>query len=140
MELMAYSLVNMYIKGIQAGIQSAHSQTELVMKAVKSKLPEDHLLMLLEWDKSPTMILKNGGDCESLGFILKACQSQTRFPYATFYEPGLGKEVLTSITIIMPDVKEICARDLDGTRPRLDKFDIIEQELFMRINQMRSAT
>ena len=140
MELFAYSLVNMYFMGIQAGIQSAHSQSEMIMKAVKSQMPEDHLLQLLEWQKSPTMILKRAGDIENMRFLKNVCEGQEAFPFATFEETGAGNGVISSITIIMPDVKETCARDLDGSRPRLDQYSPIEQELFMRVNRMRSAT
>lgn len=140
MELFAYSLVNMYFMGIQAGIQSAHSQSELIMKAVKSQMPEDHLLQLLEWQKSPTMILKRAGDIENMRFLKNVCENQEAFPFAVFEETGAGSGVISSITVLLPDVKETCGRDLDGTRPRLDQYNMIEQELFMRVNRMRSAT
>lgn len=131
----------MYLKGIQAGIQAAHSQTELCMKAIKQDIPEDHLLDLLAWSRSPTMIVKNGGGNEEM-MHFHSMVERSSYPWASFFEPGLGG-VLTSITVVLPDVKKICERvymnGVDMGRPGLDGLLDIDQMMINELNRMRSA-
>lgn len=138
-QLKAYSLVNSYCKGIQAGIQAAHSQSEMIIKELESddlKLNND----LHIWRENPVMILKRGGDCAQLKHLLKMC-TIANYPFGAFWEDGLDG-ALTSITILLPDVKTMCARDeFDrGRRPLLEELSMIEQEILLTVYKAGSAS
>lgn len=136
MEYRAYSIVNMYMKGIQAGIQAAHSQSELLLK-MQNELTDAHIKMINQWRAHPVMILKNGGDHESMVQTLRMLCGQSQFPFASFHETGLGPNVLTSITVILPDVKAVVGGDQDDFFYRYTQN---ERDLFYRVNLMRSAS
>ena len=139
--LKSYTVVNRCISGINAGIQAAHSQSELVMKAVKQNLPDDQLLTILEWSKTPTMVILNGGGSFQMRQFLKrvtAGEPLQRFPFATFYEPDM-ENMLSAITMIVPDSQIACEIKLDGTMPGLDGYSVIEQDILMDLSRMRLA-
>jgi len=141
MDLIAYSVVNMYMKGIQAGIQAAHSQTALCMNAVNGVLMDEHLEQLLKWSSHPTMILKNGGGhIQMMEFMQLLIDSNILFH--SFYEPGL-LGALTSLTVITPDVDKVCERiyhnGCDMGRPELDILHESDQVVIQHIHRLRSA-
>lgn len=132
----------MYMKGIQAGIQAAHSQSELLMKCIKQNIKEETLLDILKWSHSPTMIVKNGGDNEAMMHFHSMVERST-FPWCSFYETGLGG-ILTSITVIIPDINKLNERIIisgcDMGRPGLEGLSEIDQMVVQTLCKMRSAT
>lgn len=112
----AFSLNCMYLSGIHAGIQTAHSHDELTIKYIINDLPKkDHVIQqrttLLDWMLNhKTIIVKNGGMCSDLykvlGFLMLN-DNRIIYPWAAFYEePGavsLHEPALTNITIVLPE-------------------------------------
>lgn len=102
-----YSITNMYMNGIHAGIQTQHSTGELFLKYYeKSNFPQIELV--LKWlAEHKTTIVLNGGmhpDLISLLELLNDWEKHDEYevlPFAPFYEPGVNN-ALTSISIIMP--------------------------------------
>lgn len=105
-----YVLVNMYMMGIQAGIQAAHCVQEINNNVAKYNSKEenpDGFRLFREWavwDK--TLILLNGGGQDELMrthdlFIENA---KYRYPYAIFRESqeALGSAV-TAVGIVLPE-------------------------------------
>lgn len=107
----AIFLVNHYMGGIHAGIQSAHAIARLALKHAPGTPEHD---LLLEWDKQPWMMLYNGGfDCHLEGAaqaleainkdILRAQPSGGAIPFARFHEgQGELRGVLTSVAFVLP--------------------------------------
>lgn len=94
-----YCFTNMYLSSIQNGIQPLHATVELFLKystnsSIQSKL-------LYDWANfHKTVIVLNGGPTENF-FGIDEVVSQTEYPYASFYEPGLGG-ALTCICVVVP--------------------------------------
>lgn len=98
--IIAYSMVNRYLRGnIQAGIQAAHSQTEMILN-IHDGFNQNFHKMLESWRPNPTMILKSGGDMPMMETLLAEIENQSVYPFGYFREPGLG-HALTSITLLM---------------------------------------
>lgn len=137
----AYTMVNMYMKGIQAGIQAAHAQSQLILDAFTINHNTTFRDQIIEWSKNPVMILKNGGDWRAMNNFLNLCHNQSDFVYSEFYESGLGNNVLTAITVILPDVKELCMYGVTGNQSRLNQFtNPVTKELILQVNKCRSAS
>ena len=98
--MVAYSIVNMYIMGIQAGIQAAHSQTEMIALEAESGNPQANG-EFNRWFSNPTMIIKNGGNAAQMDMLCNRLCGQTEFSWGYHGEDGLGG-ILTSLTILMP--------------------------------------
>lgn len=93
-----YCFTNMYLSSIQNGIQPLHATVELFLKyspiSIESKL-------LYDWANfHKTVIVLNGGPTENFPNIDEVISS-TPYPYASFYEPGLGG-ALTCICVVVP--------------------------------------
>lgn len=108
-ELRLYSFGNMYLGGIQAGIQCQHATAELFTKY----LPFEHKCsdMLYNWvNKYKTTILLNGGmkkDLEGLKSFLSANSNpkgENKLPWSYFNESSeaLGG-CITNVCIIVPE-------------------------------------
>jgi len=101
-----YVLVNMYMMGIQAGIQAAHCVQEINNNVSKYNPKEDFLLFRewAVWDK--TLILLNGGGQDELikTHDLFIENAKYRYPYAIFRESqeALGSAV-TAVGIVLPE-------------------------------------
>lgn len=116
-ELRLYSFGNMYLGGIQAGIQCQHTTAELFLKYPRPDewdFPECtpiQVKLLREWGQDhKTTVLLNGGIAEGLE-ELKAFLSgnsytkgENRLPWAYFNESqeALGG-CITNIVIIVPE-------------------------------------
>lgn len=91
----AYCINNMYLSGIHAGIQSAHSIAELFVK-----YPND--LMLKQWaQEDKTIVVLNGGYAKNLQIIAEIL-TETNFAWSSFHESeeALGG-VLTNVCVIL---------------------------------------
>lgn len=113
MELRTYSFNNFYLKGIHAGIQSAHSHDELTVKylhpiitGLKKKCEKSKLLVDCQ-SRHKTIVVLNGGMQSNLLELLAFLQeheSELKFPFAEFYESKDALNgALTSISIVLPE-------------------------------------
>lgn len=118
MKYRCYTFNNFYLQGIQAGIQAAHSVTEMFAKAEynkgnaigdeeknKADLIQD---TLYEWaNNHKTMIVLNGGmqqDLHALNDQLVEIVYDLALPYATFRESQEALNgAMTSISVVVPD-------------------------------------
>lgn len=105
-EFRAYHFNNMYLQGIHAGIQSAHTQTELALKYLDAFNDNQLALeMYLEWSKKhKTLICLNGGYLETMTALYSFIQDgEHDYPFASFMESeeALGG-LLTNFVIILP--------------------------------------
>lgn len=102
MKLRAYALVNQYIAGIHAGIQTAHALMEMSSKydGFCGEEPE----MFEEWrDHHKTIIVLNGGYQQRIYEIMELWK-KCDFPYAHFCEePDALNGALTAAVIILPE-------------------------------------
>jgi hypothetical protein len=104
MKLRAYALVNQYISGIHAGIQTGHALMELVNKYGCSGVPaERHLKQWRETDK--TLILLEGGYQSRIYEEMELWEKMgNTFPYAHFCEEEDALNgALTAAVIIVPE-------------------------------------
>lgn len=109
----AYSLNNMYLSGIHAGNQSAHSHDEVTLKYLISSIEKNNFDCLktnivMEYIKNhKTMIVLNGGmhgDLLNTLSFLKENEGNLAYPFAEFHESEYALNgALTNITIILPD-------------------------------------
>ena len=104
-----YSITNMYMSGIHAGIQTQHSTVELFVKYPLTNSATSHQGMVIsDWAKyHKTTVVLNGGMHNSLLEVLKLFEIWEKnepyevLPFAPFYEPGVN-DALTSISVVMP--------------------------------------
>lgn len=111
-----YCFTNMYLSSIQNGIQPLHATVELFLEyhdraSIQNKL-------LYDWANfHKTVIVLNGGPTENL-YDIDEIVSQTGYPYASFYEPGLAG-ALTCICVVVPtkiyELKPLDEEDEDLT-------------------------
>lgn len=135
----AYSLHCKYLPGVQIGIQSAHSHDELAAKAFSGQFTDMQDKHYRDWlFNHKTMVVLDGGDVAYLKQVLNMFNHQDVFPYAGFYEEGLGKGVLTNVTIILPDVRTKCWRNESGDQPFLDEYNYDIRNIFNTLNSMRT--
>lgn len=105
MKLRAYALVNQYIAGIHAGIQTAHALMEVSAKYD----PRDSFIgkdgeMFYDWRRNhKTLIVLNGGYQQRIYEIMELWE-KCDFPYAHFCEEGDALNgALTAAVIILPE-------------------------------------
>lgn len=110
--LRAYSLNNMYLSGIHAGIQTAHSHHELALKYLvklnDNKNTDNQKELLIDFlQNHKTIVVLNGGmHTNLLSFlsILNLYERDIDYPFAEFYESQEALNgALTNITIILPE-------------------------------------
>lgn len=103
MKLRAYSIVNQYIAGIHAGIQTAHVVHELF-----TQYPQDvnHASRRL-WDwgvNDKTIIVLDGGYQSNMERIFELMQKVKSLPSAKFHEAQESLNgALTAIAIVLPE-------------------------------------
>ena len=92
-----YFFNNMYMKGIQAGIQAGHAAVDLVDDYRDNKDVRD-------WARNhKTFIILNGGDHTNLINIMTYLDTQCpKVPSSVFTEPGLDNAI-TSIAVLVPE-------------------------------------
>jgi hypothetical protein len=110
--LRAYSINNMYLSGIHAGIQTAHSHHELALKYLvtlngnkKFQKQKELLIEYIRYHK--TIVVLNGGmhtDLLSFLSLLHSYEIDMDYPFAEFYESQQALNgSLTNITIVLPE-------------------------------------
>lgn len=99
--LRAYFFQNMYLGGIQAGIQAQHCTARLFTKYNLGSVEYD---TIHNWAQNhETTILLNGGMCNDLNSIAE-CLSSLDYPWATFSESDEALNgALTSVGVILPE-------------------------------------
>lgn len=104
MKLRMYCVVNQYIAGIHAGIQSAHAMTEVFMDYPQRKTPAGHLLW--DWaDTEKTMIVLNGGYQSSLQELCEKLKPLSgTYPWASFCEEQDALNgAMTAVAVVIPE-------------------------------------
>lgn len=98
-----YVFNNFYLQGIQAGIQSAHSVTELFVNTT-NKEAHDKLMHWATNDK--VMFVLNGGmqsDLEAVWQFLSEHNDELQLPIAKFHEEEAALNgALTSVAVVVP--------------------------------------
>ncbi|AXN57815.1 hypothetical protein KASHIRA_01610 [Serratia phage vB_SmaM-Kashira] len=105
MKLRAYALVNQYIAGIHAGIQTAHALMELSAKYdLRDCFDGDDAAMFYDWRREDkTLIVLNGGYQQRI-YEAMELWSKSVFPYAHFCEEQDALNgALTAAVIILPE-------------------------------------
>ena len=100
-----YSMINMYLSPIQHGIQTAHVQNEMHLKAHFDIDPKP-LQTYLEWAKNhKTIIVCNGGNAASLlDFIGLFSDPQNPYLFSWFNEDEDSLNgALTCVGILLPE-------------------------------------
>lgn len=101
-----YHFNNFYLSGIHAGIQSAHSQTELAIKYGFNKKQGDPKSEAYEdWAVNhKTMVVLNGGMQQSLAELLTFLDNPDNpYPWAYFCESEEAlNNALTNIALVLP--------------------------------------
>lgn len=105
----AYFFNNMYLQGIQAGIQAQHCTAEMFAKYEDNPYghgPLHEKIALLDWaNNHRTTIILNGGNHSNLDDIYEIIESLanlTTLPFAVFREEGIN-DAITSVGIIVPE-------------------------------------
>ncbi|QEQ95012.1 hypothetical protein pEaSNUABM56_00236 [Erwinia phage pEa_SNUABM_56] len=103
MKTRLYSIVNQYISGIHAGIQTAHAVHELFVKYPQGTNSATNLL----WDwavQDKTIIVLEGGYQSNLERIFELAKAVKSLPSAKFHEEQAALNgALTAITIVLPE-------------------------------------
>lgn len=107
MKLRAYALVNQYIAGIHAGIQTAHALMELVNK-YEGPIPQSSTAVknLRQWRNSDkTLIVLDGGYQKNIYAEMEVWNRVSRiYPSASFCEEQDALNgALTAAVIIVPE-------------------------------------
>lgn len=142
----AYFLCNMYLSGVQCGIQSAHVVHELFTKYNRKEDPGHEALWL--WaEEHKTMILLNGGyQSELQNFydsLLRQAQldGHNMYPYACFHEEEAALNgALTCVGIILPEPIYDAIDALRGNDPSgLEGLTNREVDLVVRLSNISLA-
>lgn len=105
-EYRGYFFGNMYLNSISHGIQAAHVVSTMAL-ALERKSFQHHEVVkhaFFEWAQSPTKILLNGGDSDTMTkfkALITHFAKALDLPYAWFCEPGL-EGCMTSIGVVVP--------------------------------------
>lgn len=100
-ELRLYSFQNFYLKGIHAGIQTAHTIAEM-----STQTADDCYHEYTDWaDNHKTIVVLNGGMQKDLEELLEFLgQNSGQFFYGWFHEEsGALNGALTNVSIIVPE-------------------------------------
>ncbi len=124
-----YSITNMYMAGIHAGIQTQHSTAELFVKYPMTNSSTSHLgSFVYAWAKyHKTTVILNGGMHDALCRLLELLEEwESRepdevMPFAPFFEPGVNN-ALTSISIVMDEVSIEYMSRIRSTKPDTDEY------------------
>ncbi|EBS4516692.1 hypothetical protein DQT32_04690 [Salmonella enterica subsp. enterica serovar Braenderup] len=129
-----YSVTNMYMAGIHAGIQTQHSTGELFAKYRKDSVQNN---TIFEWviDHKTTIVL-NGGMHQDLVTVLNLLEEWEKhdenevIPFAPFYEPGVNN-ALTSISIVMREDAIEFMDLIRKTRPETPEFEELQEQMLI---------
>jgi hypothetical protein len=111
-----FSFTNMYLSGLQAGLQTAHAVAALFRKyphtigyeadigncCIPGSLECDHLI---DWaDNFQTIIILNGGSSEELSDLSVFLSHQNEYPYVQYRESEeAANNLLTCVAIVVPE-------------------------------------
>lgn len=131
-----YSITNMYMSGIHAGIQTQHSTAELFVKYPMTNSATSNLgNVVYTWAKyAKTTVVLNGGMHDSLCSLLELLEEWERrdpdevMPFAPFVEPGVNN-ALTSISIVIDDVAVEYMARIRSTKPDTDEYATLIVEM-----------
>lgn len=104
MKTRMYCVVNQYIAGIHAGIQSAHAIAEVFRDYTPAKTKAGKLV--LEWaDEDKTIIVLNGGYQSSLQSLCeKLIPVSATYPWASFCEEKDALNgAMTAVAVVLPE-------------------------------------
>lgn len=104
MQTRLYSIVNQYISGIHAGIQTAHAMHEMFIKhPPQGSSNADELVW--QWAVSDkTIIVLDGGYQSNLERIFELMQGCRSLPSAKFHEEQAALNgALTAVCIVLPE-------------------------------------
>uniref|UniRef100_A0AAU8GGK4 Hydrolase n=1 Tax=Salmonella phage vB_SEnST11_KE23 TaxID=3161174 RepID=A0AAU8GGK4_9CAUD len=104
MKTRMYCVVNQYIAGIHAGIQSAHAMTEVFLDYPQRRNRASNLLW--DWaDSDKTMIVLNGGYQSSLQELCEKLKPLSgTYPWASFCEePDALNGAMTAVAVVLPE-------------------------------------
>lgn len=129
-----YSVTNMYMAGIHAGIQTQHSTGELFAKYRKDSV-QNHTIF--EWvNDHKTTIVLNGGMHQDLVAVLNLLEEWEKhdenevIPFAPFYEPGVNN-ALTSISIVMREDAIEFMDLIRKTRLETPEFEELQEQMLI---------
>lgn len=129
-----YSVTNMYMAGIHAGIQTQHSTGELFAKYRKDSVQNN---TIFEWvNDHKTTIVLNGGMHQDLVAVLELLEEWEKhdenevIPFAPFYEPGVNN-ALTSISIVMREDAIEFMDLIRKTRPETPEFNELHDQMLI---------
>lgn len=116
-----YHFNNFYLQGIQAGIQSAHAQSELAIKYVlRDGAGQAPTWDYTDWvENHKTMIILNGGGTKELTEIYETLHGlPNRWAFAKFHEGAddLGG-VITNVAVVVPERLYSIASAIIGRNP-----------------------
>jgi hypothetical protein len=137
MELRAYFFNNMYLGGIQAGIQAQHCTAEMFTNYPHASL-NGQGCVLWNWAlHHKTTIILNGGYASNLKHLVDLFDTlDNPYPWAVFRESEEALEgCITSVGIIVPE--NIYAHDADAAGTTLDMRSSFEKALTEEIQQCR---
>lgn len=119
-----YCFNNMYLSGIQNGIQAAHAAVDLVSKYIDPLNNWSNLTTNIvgQWTYDKTMIVLSAGDSEVMEQIYNHMILQDitgegndeQYPWAAFREDGMDG-LLTSIAVVLPKKMYDPELNPDGT-------------------------
>ena len=97
-----YGIINLYLNGVQAGIQAAHAISEMSVEYT------DRVVTNLWYDqwvrKDKTIILLDGGYQSNLQRIYDLAQKIPSLPQAKFHEEEAALNgALTAVAIVLPE-------------------------------------
>lgn len=104
MKTRMYCVVNQYIAGIHAGIQSAHAIAEVFRDYTPARTKAGKFL--LEWaDEDKTIIVLNGGYQSNLQALCeKLIPVSATYPWASFREEKDAlNEAMTAVAVVLPE-------------------------------------
>ncbi|QGZ16205.1 hypothetical protein Hena1_00290 [Erwinia phage Hena1] len=106
MQTRLYSVVNQYISGIHAGIQTAHAVADMMYDYGVNHRPQSRAVQLCDnWARrDKTIIVLEGGYQSNLERIFDLMQCCRSLPSAKFHEEEAALNgALTAICIVLPE-------------------------------------
>lgn len=104
MKTRMYCVVNQYIAGIHAGIQSAHAMSEMFLDYSQRRNKAGNLLW--DWaDRDKTVIVLNGGYQSSLQELCEKLKPLSgTYPWASFCEEQDALNgAMTAVAVVLPE-------------------------------------
>ena len=133
-----YAFGNMYLAGIHAGIQTAHTVHEMFVKY--NSVDDDDLKkrILFSWaEDHKTTVVLNGGMQSNLEELYNFFNSPANpYPFAKFHEADFSLNgALTNVGIILPEKIYEAAKALrKDSSHDISHFSEFEKELVFKIN------